>query len=141
MVSILRIDREGAWYADDNQIIRREIVQLFAQHLERDDNGGFMVCLGQDRMLVKVDNVPFVVTGIIPGDGTISVRLADGRELELPEEPVELVGDVPYVSLRWPRDTRIARQAWWQLTDYLEENCGQMRLCYKLKTWPIERLA
>lgn len=140
MVSTLRIDREGAWYADNNPLIRTEIVRLFAQHLDRDEKGNFEVRLGRESLPVLVEDAPFVITGVLPGDVSIIVLLADGREFELPDGPVRLFDSVPYVSLKWPHDTKISRQAWWQLGSYLHEQDGSYALRYKSKIWPVEEI-
>lgn len=139
MVSILRIDKEGTWYADYNPIIHRKISKLFAENLQKDENGGFQVCLGNESMQVEVEEKPFVVAEIVPEDGTLRIVLADGRDIELPDGPINLVGDVPYITLKWPDDTRISRAAWWCLSDYFEDADEPEKVIYGEKTWSIIR--
>ncbi|HAG11946.1 MAG TPA: hypothetical protein DCK76_11380 [Desulfotomaculum sp.] len=139
LVSILRIDKEGTWYADYNPIIHRKISKLFAENLQKDENGGFLVCLGNESMPVEVEETPFVVAEVIPEDGTLRILLADGRDIELPDGPVILIGDVPYITLKWPEDTRVSRSAWWSLTNYLEEADEPEKVIYGQKIWPIIR--
>lgn len=45
MVSALRIGYNGAWYADNNPMLHRKIIMLFARSLKRDDSGGYIVRL------------------------------------------------------------------------------------------------
>ena len=139
MVSILRIDKEGTWYADYNPIIHRKISMLFAENLQKDENGGFLVCLGNESMPVEVEETPFVVAEIAPEDETIRILLADGRDIELPDGPIDLIGDVPYITLKWPDDTRVSRSAWWSLTNYFEEADEPEKVICGRKTWPIIR--
>lgn len=130
----MRIARDGTWYADEQEMVRRDIVALFAEHLERDEEG-YVVRLGPDSMRVEVEDTPFVVAEILPGEGVLRARLADGREVELPPGPVYLVGDVPYLSLRWERDTKLSRGAWWQMVSYLDEAGNAIR--YGRGIWPL----
>jgi hypothetical protein len=139
LVSILRIDKEGTWYADSNPIIHRKISALFAENLQKDEDGVFMVCLGNDSMRVEVEEVPFVVAEVFPDDETLRILLADGRDIDLPDGPVNLIGDVPYITLRWPDDTRISRAAWWTLSDYFEDADEPEKITYEEKVWPIIR--
>lgn len=136
VVRVLRIARDGTWYADETEMVRRDIVSLFAAHLERDAEG-YVVRLGSDSMRVEVEDVPFVVADIVPAEGMLRARLVDGREVELPPGPVYLVNDIPYCSLRWERDTRLGRGAWWRLLSYLDEEEQVIR--YGQKAWPLVR--
>lgn len=134
MVRVLRIARDGTWYADETEMERRDIVSLFAAHLEREE-GGYVVRLGSDGMPVEVEDVPFVVAEIIPAENGLRARLVDGREVELPPGPVYLVRDVPYLTLRWERDTKLSRGAWWQMVSHLD--AAAMAVRYGPHAWPL----
>jgi len=138
VVRTLRIARDGTWYADETEMERRDIVSLFAAHLERDGQG-YLVRLGSDSMRVEVEDVPFVIADVVPAEGGLRARLVDGREVDLPPGPIYLVNDIPYCSLRWERDTKVGRGAWWRLLWYLDEKEEVIR--YGEKAWPLVRPA
>lgn len=138
VVGLLRIARDGTWYVDGVEMTRLDIVSLLAAHLERQGEG-YVVRTGSGTIPVEVEDVPFVVAAIVPAEGVLRARLVDGREVELPPGPVYLVNDVPYCSLRWERDTRLGRGAWWRLVAYLDEEERVIR--YGRRAWPVVALS
>ena len=73
--SPLRIDKEGRWFFDDEEIIHRKTYLLFSRSLARDESGRTILRIGREQCPVEVEDAPFVVR-------TLEFILADGGELK-----------------------------------------------------------
>jgi hypothetical protein len=56
----LRIDRDGAWYHDDEEVTHERMLADLRSGLRRDGRGHFLQ-IGSVRVPVEVDDAPFVV--------------------------------------------------------------------------------
>ena len=73
--SPLRIDKEGRWFFDDEEIIHRKTYLLFSRSLARDESGRTILRIGREQCPVEVEDAPFVVR-------TLEFILTDGGELK-----------------------------------------------------------
>ena len=55
----IRIDGQGRWFHEGEAIRRKEIVRLFASILRRDEDG-YVLVTPAERLLIEVDDVPFL---------------------------------------------------------------------------------
>lgn len=125
----IRIKRDGKWYANDNEMFRKPILNIFATHLCRDEEGQFFIKLNDETFPVVVEDVPFLVVDAHIKDGAIVLVFHDQQEMVVDHEiPVHFKGDVPYVSYRWEKDTRLDRSAFWMISNFLVEKNGQIYL-------------
>jgi len=62
--SDIRINAEGLWFYRGTEMIRRDIVRLFYQHLRQDASGGCFIEIGRQRCQVDVEDTAFVVWGL-----------------------------------------------------------------------------
>ncbi|MCR4400449.1 MAG: DUF1285 domain-containing protein [Syntrophomonadaceae bacterium] len=117
----IRIASNGKWYYNGAEMFRIKIVNLFATHLERDEQGNTFIHLGQEVFPVVVEDVPFYVIGVYETKPTLTLVFHDRQEMEI-VEPVRLTfkGDVPYLSFRWESDTKLSRGVYWRLSEYFE---------------------
>lgn len=122
----IRIASDGAWYFNGGKMFRMEIVSLLASHLQLKDEQYFICWRGQE-VAVVVEDVPYVITRVSVDANGFKARLADDRELVLPERPIVWQKEVPYISLFSDSvvDTKLSRAAFWQITPYLTEEDGQ----------------
>ena len=122
----IRIASDGAWYFNGGKMFRMEIVSLLASHLQLKDEQYFICWRGQE-VAVVVEDVPYVITGVSVDANGFKARLADDREMILPERPIVWQNEVPYISLFSDSgvDTKLSRAAFWQITPYLKEEDGQ----------------
>ncbi len=126
-VQEIRIKSDGKWYADDNEMFRIQIVNLFATHLQRNEAGEYYIELQDDSYPILVDDVPFTAVAAEVVEGAIVFRFHDEQQLRVEEStPLTMKGDVPYLSMRWPDDTRLNRSAYWMISNMLEEIDGQV---------------
>ncbi|NLB18407.1 MAG: DUF1285 domain-containing protein [Syntrophomonadaceae bacterium] len=125
----IRIKNDGKWYADDREMFRKPIVNLFATHLEKDEIGGYYIQLEKETYPVLVDDVPFTVVNAAIVDGAIVFVFHDEQEIRLDTKTLlSFTGDTPYLSFRWENDTRLNRSVFWMISRYLEENGDQVFL-------------
>ena len=118
----IRIARDGKWYFGDAEMFRRNILQILAQNINRDETGSYYIMMGQEINPLIVEDVPFLATGIVEEKGRpIKLVFHDLQEMELNHElKLYLYDDVPYISYRWPADTRLSRGVYWKLSDYFD---------------------
>ena len=58
---LIYIDKEGRWFHKGIEMIRREFIQFFYQHMEIDSQGRYVIDWGGDRCYVEVEDTPFLV--------------------------------------------------------------------------------
>ncbi|MHB1127672.1 MAG: DUF1285 domain-containing protein [Bacillota bacterium] len=135
----LKIAQDGKWYWEGNQLTRMDIVQLFAEHLQQVGDG-YAVCYKGQSYPVIIEDVPFVVTSFNEAGERLGAMLADGREVDFKPGVISLVNGTPYFSLFWPNDTKLSREAFWQLHRYLQEIDGVYRLRYNDQCWIFKQI-
>jgi hypothetical protein len=128
---LIHIDKEGRWFHKGVEMIRREFIRLFCQHMEVDSRGRYIINLGGDRCYVEVEDTPFVVrrTTFKKADETNNSRfilfLSDDSREDLSPDTL-FIGDknVLYCMVRnrtFP--ARFDRAAYYQLAEHIvEEN-------------------
>jgi hypothetical protein len=116
--------KDGWWYANDERIENRRINVLFSRHLHQNSEGRYEIAIGGDRVVVEIEDTPYVVTHITgdPERGFV-VRLNDDSEETL--TPTTLyVGpnQVLYCRVKNGRcPARFLRPAYYQLATYIHE--------------------
>lgn len=118
----ITIKKDGKWYFKNAEMFRRNIVNVLATHLERKEDGIYIIRLGQDTSEIHVEDVPFLAQGIVENeDGSLVLVFHDLQEFPLENEVrLYLKGDVPYITFRWEADTRLSRGVYWKLSDLFE---------------------
>lgn len=117
----IRIKNNGKWYFGPAEMFRRNIVNILASNLHKEDDGSYIIKLGQDTNPVVVEDVPFYASGIVEEDGRVKLVFHDLQEMPLDsEKKLTLKEDVPYIDFRWNADTRLSRGVYWKLSEYFE---------------------
>ena len=141
---MILIDKEGRWFHKGLEMIHREFIKLFYQHMEIDLQGRYVITLAGDRCYVDVEDTPYVVwrTSVTNDEGKdqrFSLHLSDDS-LEDLDPGTLMVGDgnVLYCKVRngtFP--ARFSRPAYYQLAEYIEEEDGVFYLSLKGRRYPI----
>lgn len=121
----LRIDRDGLWYHEDQEVTHEGILATLREGLLHDADGHYLQ-IGPVRVPVAVDDAPLVVIRAEEeGDG-LAVILNDGSREPLRPETVRLgPGEVPYATVKDGRfQARFNRAAAYQLMQRLEDDPG-----------------
>lgn len=116
------IRKDGKWYFGQAEMFRRNILNILATHIEKIEDGGYCIKLGNDINPITVEDCPFLANGYIEeDDGRVKLRFHDLQEFPLDHElKLTLKGDVPYIDFKWPADTRLSRGVYWKLSDFFD---------------------
>ena len=118
----IKIARDGKWYFGEAEMFRRNILQVLARNIKRDEDGNYYIEMGSECNPLIVEDVPFLAVGIIE-DNEQPVKLVfhDLQEMDLDHElKLYIEDDVPYISYRWVADTRLSRGVYWKLSNYFD---------------------
>jgi uncharacterized protein len=136
--------KDGWWYANDERIQNRRINLLFSQHLHKTSTGTYEIAIGWDKVVVEIDDAPYVVTRVTGDSGQgFTLRLNDDSE-ELLDPTTLSVGpeDVLYCVVKGREHrARFLRPAYYQLTAHVQEDraTGAFVLRLGTVTYPIPR--
>ncbi len=119
----IRLDRDGAFWHDDERITHPAIVRAFRDGLERAPDGRYLVRFGFDWAYITVEDAPYVVARVLgaPG-GKLLARLEGGAE-----EPLDVTTlargpeGVLYARVKGDHRARFSRQAQADLAPWLVE--------------------
>jgi hypothetical protein len=126
------IDKEGRWYHEGAEMIHRDIIRLFYQHMERDSQGRYIINWNRQRCYVEVEDTAFVVWRVVrtgkeaSGNARFVLCLSDDSQAVLSPETL-WVGpqNILYCQVRnqsFP--ARFSRAAYYQLAQYVLEEDG-----------------
>lgn len=118
----ITIKANGKWYFGEAEMFRRNILNILASNIERDDEEQYFIKIGEDTNPITVEDVPFLATGIKENaDQTITLVFHDLQEMPLNQRMrLTLKKDVPYIDYKWEVDTRLSRGVYWKLSDWFE---------------------
>jgi len=121
----LRIDREGAWFHEDQEVSHQGILHTLRLGLQVDDAGHFLQ-VGPVRVPVEVEDAPFTVVRFEAEPGGFVLTLNDMTREPLDPPTLELgPGEVPYCRVKGSRfRARFSRAAAWQLLQQVEPDAS-----------------
>jgi hypothetical protein len=125
---LIFIDKEGRWFHRDLEMVRREIIQLFYQHMETDSRGRYVIYLAGQKCYVDVEDTAFVVwEATLEGGERIVIRLSDDTWESLNLDTLYVGGDnVLYCRVKDGRfPARFRRAAYYQLAEHVQEELGE----------------
>lgn len=118
----ITIKKNGKWYFGKAEMFRRNILNILAVNIYKQDDESYCIKLGDDINPITVEDVPFYATGIEEqADGKIKLIFHDLQEFLLDHElALTLKGDVPYIDYKWEADTRLSRGVYWKLSELFD---------------------
>lgn len=124
--SKVRIARDGRWFHDGTEILRSNLVRLFASILRRESDGRFVLVTPVEKQTVAVEDAPFIAVELhSEGSGrhrTLAFRtnvgdlVLAGKENPLRFEAGD-TGPAPYVLVRSGLEARIGRPVFYELAE------------------------
>ncbi|AFU97624.1 DUF1285 domain-containing protein [Simiduia agarivorans] len=127
----IRIDREGRWFHQGDEIRRRPLVRLFASILWY-EQGEYFLVTPVEKWRIQVDEAPLLVIAMRrQGQGqeqSVSFETATGDKLVLDKSHPLVVehnakGEpLPKVRVRYELDALIHRNVFYELADLADEH-------------------
>jgi hypothetical protein len=119
----LRIDRDGAWFHEGEEVTHEGILAGMRRALSRDDRGHFLE-IGPVRVPVEVEDAPFVVLRAEREGDRLALTLNDlTRETLVPDTLRFGAGGVPHSPVKGGRfEARWSRAATYQLLQHVQQD-------------------
>jgi len=126
------IDKEGRWFHKGAEMLHREFIRLFYEHMEMDASGRCVISWGGDRCYVDLEDTPFVIRGVrfelreMEGLSRVILYLNDDTREALAAETLYIGADnVLYATVKQGAfPARFLRPAYYQLAQYVQEENG-----------------
>ncbi len=125
---LIFIDKEGRWFHKGTEMIHREFIRLFYEHMKLDPQGRYVIDWQGQRCWVDVEDTAFVVRRVTFKHGTQAqnaqylLHLCDDTIEPLAPDTLFVVQDnVLYCKVKtdvFP--ARFNRAAYYQLAEYIE---------------------
>jgi uncharacterized protein len=123
---IIRIDREGRWFYNGNQIIHPSVLEVFNEGLFLGEDNKHYLRVQNDIAHIDVEDTPFIVRQVSPieqkgGFSGFMIGLSDGTEELLDLSSLEINPDnIPYCRVRKGMKARFTSQAYYMLAEHIE---------------------
>lgn len=138
--SDIKIDKDGVWYYRGAHMFRKDILCIFFEHLQMDEEGKYFIELNDEIYYLDVEDTPFVVTAVYkthaPDNGheQIEVMLSDDCLEVLDLNSLSIGRDnVIYCRIKGGKfPARFVRKSYYQLAEFIEEDNTEGTFCIAL---------
>ena len=124
--SAIRVDRDGTWYYEGQEIIRKEILSLFYASLHLDEEGYYLEINGEQARLDVEDTVFLVKEAelVKDSDEAFVIWLNDGSQERLDLNTFRIAeGNVPYCLVKEGRfPARFLRLPFYQVAQHAQHD-------------------
>jgi hypothetical protein len=144
----MKIDKEGRWFYQGEEITHRKTYLLYCRSLTRDESGGIILRIGREECPVEAEDAPFVVMTIEfvsagPGEEeSIWITLNDETREKLIPETLRIAPDhIPYCQIRSGLfEARFSRNAYQLLVPHIHVDEKENRFFLPLngKKYPLQ---
>lgn len=118
---VICIRKNGHWYFGEAEMFRRNILNMLAQGICKEEDGSYVIRLGEEESPIACEDAPFFAHGILVEDGKIKLVFYDLQEMYLVDEmKVHFKGDIPYLTYKWEGDTKLSKGVYWKLFDFMD---------------------
>jgi hypothetical protein len=143
--SAIRVDRDGVWYFEGREIIRKDILSLFYASLHLDE-GNYYVEINGERECLEVEDTVFLVQGAeLTNDGeeAFLIRLNDGTQEILDLMTFRIAeGNIPYCLVKEGRfPARFLRLPFYQVAQHAQhdEDADEYFLLLNGRKYPLQQ--
>jgi len=135
----IRIDKDGVWYYEGNEMFRKNILETFFQELERDSTGRYVINHNGQSFAIEVEDVPYAVRSVeLSSDeqgraAFFNLVLSDDTVEKLAPGTLRMGEDnVLYCSVKGNRfEARFTRNSYYQFAEYIQ--CDSEKNTYYIK--------
>ena len=139
----LKIDRDGAWFHEDEEVTHEGILANLRSNLLADVEGHFLQ-IGSLRVPVEVEDAPFVILRVESEGDRLLLTLNDLSREPLAPDTLRFGADgVPYCRVKGARfAARLSRAAAYQLLQHVQsdEAGGAAALVLGHRRYPLAGL-
>ena len=118
----LRIDREGRWFHDGEEVDHPKIVAAWNRGIERSPEGRYLLRFGNDWCFIEVEDAPLQVRTAQPGADEVRVSFSSGLEEALRPATLSVKGEALYCESSGGLPARFSRSAQAALSELVEED-------------------
>jgi hypothetical protein len=140
----IRVEKDGKWYFEGAEIIRKEILSLFYDSLHLDKEGYYLEIKGESERL-EVEDTVFLVEGaelVKDSDEAFVIRLNDGSQERLDLNTFRIAeGNVPYCLVKEGRfPARFLRLPYYQVAQHAlhDEDTGEYFILLNKRKYPLQ---
>jgi uncharacterized protein len=124
----IRIDKEGVWYYRGAHMFRKDILCIFFENLQIDENGKYLIALGDERCYLDAEDTVFVVEAVYKkkqakdSEG-IYILLTDDLQEKLDLNSLHVGKEnVLYCRVKNGKfKARFSRKSYYQLAEFIEQ--------------------
>ncbi|RLB07219.1 MAG: hypothetical protein DRG50_03510 [Deltaproteobacteria bacterium] len=142
----IKVDKDGKWYFQGREIIRKDILFLFYEHLGLDERGYYLQ-IGDEREYLEVEDTVFLVEGaelVKDGEEAFLIRLNDGTQERLDLDTFRIAeGNVPYCLVKGGRfPARFLRLPFYQVAQHAsyDQRADEYFLLLNGKRFPLRKV-
>ena len=122
----IKVDKDGTWYYEGREIIRKEILSLFYESLHLDEDGYYLEIDGE-RARLEVEDTVFLVQGAVlvkNDEEAFLIRLNDGTEERLDLDTFRIAeGNIPYCLVKQGKfPARFLRLPFYQVAQHAQHD-------------------
>lgn len=128
--SDIKIDKEGLWYYRGAHMFRKDILCIFFENLNLDNDGRYFVRLNQEICYLDVEDTAIVILSVNktkdPSSGLdrLEVLLSDDSKETLDLRTLTIGPEnIMYCSIKEGKFTaRFTRKSYYQLAEFIEQD-------------------
>ena len=140
----IRVDRDGTWYYEGREIIRKKILSLFYESVHLDENGYYLEIKGE-RARLDVEDTVFIVKEaelVKKNEEVFIIWLNDGSQERLDLSTFRIAeGNVPYCLVKEGRfPARFMRLPYYQVARHAQhdEDTDEYFILLNERQYPLQ---
>jgi hypothetical protein len=143
--SAIRVDRDGLWYFEGREIIRKDILSLFYESLHLEGDSYYLEINGE-RECLEVEDTVFLVQGaelVKEKEEVFLIRLNDGTQEQLDLDTLRITKEnIPYCLVKGGKfPARFLRLPFYQVAQHAlhDEETDEYFLLLNGRRIPLQR--
>ena len=120
----ITIKADGKWYHKGAEIIRKDIIKFFYEHMDLDEQGRYIISWRNETCVVDVEDTAFFVQAVEKVVSSFILYLSDETREKLDLSTLYIGKEnVLYCKVKGGKfPARFLRPAYYQIANYIEED-------------------